>query len=185
MHDPGGPLIATARGGNVIGGGDWSEDRLIPDLMRALSEGQKLIIRSPRATRPWQHVLDCLSGYLLVGQHLLERDSMCAEAWNFGPDQQGNRTVKQVLDSLVGDWPELNYEVTANPQPHEAGLLQLDSAKANAHLGWRPVWNFDDTIRHTASWYRDWLQRGEVSSVAHLAAYCADAATSELGWARP
>ena len=98
---PSAPLLATARGGNVIGGGDWSEDRLIPDLVRAVGAGEPLVIRSPRATRPWQHVLDCLSGYLLLGQRLLAGDATCADAWNFGPDGEGNRTVEQVLRTLL------------------------------------------------------------------------------------
>lgn len=178
------PLLATARGGNVIGGGDWSEDRLIPDLVRSLLNDEPLIIRSPRATRPWQHVLDCLSGYLLLGQRLLEGDGKYAEAWNFGPDQQVNPTVEEVLSNLAGEWPGLRWKVTSSPQPHEAGLLQLDSAKAKMNLGWRPVWNSDDAFHRTAVWYRSWLDRGEVTSGADLAAYVADAGAAGLGWAQ-
>lgn len=184
FHHEGSPLLATARGGNVIGGGDWSEDRLIPDLVRSLTADSPMTIRSPHATRPWQHVLDCLSGYLVVGQHLLDRDASCAEPWNFGPDQQGNRTVEDVLQGLTRDWPRLPWQVTDTPQPHEAGLLQLDSAKAKSRLGWHPVWGYDDTIRHTARWYRRWLEDGEVSSVADLVEYTADAVDSGVGWAK-
>ena len=178
-------LLATARGGNVIGGGDWSEDRLIPDLVRSVITDEPLTIRSPHSTRPWQHVLDCLSGYLVVGQRLLEGDADCAEAWNFGPDQQGSRTVEQVLGDLSIDWPRMNWQVAASPQPHEAGLLQLDSAKAKMRLGWRPVWNYDQAIQHTASWYRMWLEDGEVMSTDELASYTADAVASGLNWATP
>jgi len=177
------PLLATARGGNVIGGGDWSEDRLIPDLVRSVVAGESLVVRSPRATRPWQHVLDCLSGYLLLGQRLLAGDSTCADAWNFGPDGEGSRTVEQVLGDLARTWPQLRWQVTSSPQPHEAGLLQLDIAKAKMLLGWRPVWNLEKAIHHTASWYRLLLEAGAVSSGDELATYVADAADSNLGWA--
>jgi CDP-glucose 4,6-dehydratase len=183
LQHPSAPLLATARGGNVIGGGDWSEDRLIPDLVRSVIAREPLVIRSPRATRPWQHVLDCLSGYLLLGQRLLAGDTTCADAWNFGPDGEGNRTVEQVLRDLARTWPQLRWQVASGPQPHEAGLLQLDSVKAKMHLGWRPVWNLQKTIHHTANWYRQLLEVGEVSSADELAAYVADAVDSGLGWA--
>lgn len=181
--ESGGPLLATARGGNVIGGADWSQDRLIPDLVRSLESGESLVIRSPHATRPWQHVLDCLSGYLVLGQRLLEGRANCAQAWNFGPDQSGVRTVADVLGDLKRDWPRLQWEITADPQPHEAGLLQIDSAKARSNLRWRPVWNYDEAIHHTAAWYRKWLESGEVTSLMQLARYSADAAAAGLDWA--
>lgn len=181
--DPWAPLVATARGGNVIGGGDWSQDRLIPDLVRAVSAGEPLVIRAPRATRPWQHVLDCLSGYLLLGQRLLAGDDSSADAWNFGPDGEGNRTVEQVVGDLARNWPQLRWESVSGTGPHEAGLLQLDSAKAKARLGWRPVWGIDTAIHHTASWYRRHLEVGEVSSNDELVAYVADATSSGLRWA--
>jgi CDP-glucose 4,6-dehydratase len=183
LQHPSAPLLATARGGNVIGGGDWSEDRLIPDLVRSVTAREPLIIRSPRATRPWQHVLDLLSGYLLLGQRLLAGDTTCADAWNFGPDGEGNRTVEQVLGDLARTWPQLRWQVTSSPQPHEAGLLQLDSAKSRMHLGWRPVWDLEKTIRHTAYWYRQLIEVGEVSSADQLAAYVADAVDSDQVWA--
>lgn len=177
------PLLATARGGNVIGGGDWSEDRLIPDLVRSVIAEEPLTIRSPHATRPWQHVLDCLSGYLLLGQRLLAGDASCAEAWNFGPDQQGSRTVEQVLHDLAREWPGLCWKLTDTTQPHEAGALQLDSAKARTRLQWRPVWNYEEAINRTADWYQTWLKSREVKSDEQLDAYTADAATSGLTWA--
>ncbi|MFV1365625.1 CDP-glucose 4,6-dehydratase [Mycolicibacterium elephantis] len=183
LQHPSAPLLATARGGNVIGGGDWSEDRLIPDLVRAVSAGRPLAIRAPHSTRPWQHVLDCLSGYLLLGQRLLAGDTHCAEAWNFGPDGDGNRRVEQVVEELARAWPQLEWHVATGPAPHEAGLLQLDSAKAKAQLGWRPVWTVEKAIRHTADWYRRLLEHSEVSSAADLSAYVADAADSGLQWA--
>jgi CDP-glucose 4,6-dehydratase len=183
LRQPSASLLATARGGNVIGGGDWSEDRLIPDLVRAVVAGEPLVIRAPRATRPWQHVLDCLSGYLLLGQRLLAGDATCADAWNFGPDGEGNRTVEEVLQHLARTWPQLRWQLASGPQPHEAGLLQLDSAKAKMHLGWRPVWDLGAAIDRTATWYRQWLELGEVSSADQLDAYITDAVNSGLGWA--
>lgn len=175
-------LLATARGGNVIGGGDWSEDRLIPDLVRSVAAGQALTIRSPQATRPWQHVLDCLSGYLTLGQKLLAGDTASADAWNFGPDAHGTRTVEQVLDDLGGTWPALRWHVESAGHPHEAGLLQLDSAKARMHLRWRPVWDYRTAIRRTAEWYRNWLADGRLSSQDDLEAYVADAEHARLEW---
>lgn len=185
MQQPSAPLLATARGGNVIGGGDWSEDRLIPDLVRSLVAGEPLVIRSPRATRPWQHVLDCLSGYLLLGQRLLAGETACAEAWNFGPDGEGNRTVEGVLRDLARTWPQLRWQVTSSSQPHEAGLLQLDTAKAKMNLGWRPVWPLESAIHHTANWYRSFLEGGEVASADQLATFVADAAKAGLDWVTP
>ncbi|MEE3063124.1 MAG: CDP-glucose 4,6-dehydratase [Actinomycetota bacterium] len=183
LQQPSAPLLATARGGNVIGGGDWSEDRLIPDLVRSVAVGEPLVIRSPQATRPWQHVLDCLSGYLLLGQRLLAGDDACAGAWNFGPDGDANRTVEQVLQDLAHTWPQLRWQVTSDPQPHEAGLLQLDSAKARMQLGWRPVWKLEKAIHRTADWYRLLMESGELPSTDELRAYIADAASAGLGWA--
>jgi len=130
------PLLATARAGNVIGGGDWSEDRLIADAVRAITSHTSLEIRSPQATRPWQHVLECLSGYLLLGRMLFEGRKEFADAWNFGPDPDGNRTVNDVLDMFRTHWPEFTQHAATGPRSHEAKLLYLDSAKAKAHLGW-------------------------------------------------
>lgn len=184
LNAPEGPLLATVRAGNVIGGGDWSEDRLVPDAVRSLAVGEPLIIRSPRATRPWQHVLDCLSGYLVVGQRLLEGDSDSAEPWNFGPDQQANRTVEEVLQSLNRELPRLEWQVSDEHQPHEASLLQLDSTKAKMRLGWEPVWNHEEAISRTASWYREWLGSGRAISLSQLAAYTADAVAFGVRWAK-
>jgi CDP-glucose 4,6-dehydratase len=179
------PLLATARAGNVIGGGDWSEDRLIPDLVRAVAQSRSLEIRSPLATRPWQHVLESLSGYLLLGQRLLQVDKTCAEAWNFGPEPEGNRSVLEVLNKLNGHWSSLRWFVTEKSQPHEAKLLYLDSSKARSKLRWQPVWNFETAINKTASWYRDWLEEGKVISRNQLMDYIADAEQAGVEWAKP
>jgi len=181
---PSSPLLATARAGNVIGGGDWSEDRLIPDLMRAIKAGQPLEIRSPYATRPWQHVLECLSGYLMLGQQLLQGNKSCAEAWNFGPDHEGNRQVHQVLTALKQIWNDIKWYCDDKPQLHEAQLLHLDSSKARARLSWHPVWSFDEGIAATAEWYRDWLREGKVISLGQLQNYFAMAEVRGLTWAQ-
>lgn len=183
FHGKNAPLLATARAGNVIGGGDWSEDRLIPDLVRAVEQGQTLEIRSPGATRPWQHVLESLSGYLLLGQKLLEGQSDFAEAWNFGPEPEGNRTVAEVLGKLGRHWPELAWQVSKEPQPHEANLLYLDSAKSKARLDWRPIWRLDDTLAATAAWYRSFQSAGHADSRAQLAGYIAAAQAANVLWA--
>jgi len=181
---PDAPLLATARAGNVIGGGDWSEDRLVPDLARAMSAGNSLEIRSPQATRPWQHVLESLSGYLLLGQRLLEGRNEFADAFNFGPERDGNCTVANVLTRLGKHWPELGWHMTSQPQPHEAALLFLDSAKARALLGWRPVWALDEALGATADWYRTYFATGEIESKAQLDVFIAKANTSGLEWCR-
>lgn len=181
LHERG-ILLATARAGNVIGGGDWSADRLVPDLVRAQAAGQPLQVRSPRATRPWQHVLDCLSGYLLLGQRLLAGDPACARAWNFGPVADDNRTVGAVLERMQAFWPELGWTDADSKGPHEAALLGLDSAEARKHLGWAPVWRLDDALRATAQWYRQALQDGACLTRAQLADYVDCAAGARAVW---
>lgn len=180
---PGSPLLASARAGNVIGGGDWSEDRLIPDAARAIASGQSLEIRSPNATRPWQHVLESLSGYLLLGQQLLGGQVRFADAFNFGPGADGNRTVSNVLDNLRQHWPGLRWRQTATPQVHETTLLQLDSTKAQRELGWLPVWSIDQGLQKTAEWYHRHATNGQVASVEQLEAFIAAAKSSGRNWA--
>ncbi len=177
-----GPLLASARAGNVIGGGDWSEDRLIPDLVRAIMANATLEVRSPAATRPWQHVLESLSGYLCLGQQLIEGRREFAQAWNFGPEREGNRTVGEVLTSLQAAWPALNWQLMSNPQPHEANMLHLDSAKARHHLGWRPVWSLNEGLNAVAEWYRAQTEHGAVISKLQLHAYVKDAEKACLAW---
>lgn len=183
FNTPSSPLLATARAGNVIGGGDWSEDRLIPDLVRSIEAGKSLEIRSPNATRPWQHVLECISGYLMLGQQLLEDNKSCAEAWNFGPDREGNRQVKQVLATLKADWPTVEWHCSDQAHPHEAQLLYLDSGKAREKLTWRPVWTFDEGVTATAKWYRAWLEGGDIISLNQLQNYIKLAKERGLSWA--
>ena len=176
-------LVASARAGNVVGGGDWSEDRLVPDLIRATGAGRVLEIRSPRATRPWQHVLESLSSYLLLGQRLLEGQADHADAWNFGPGPADNRTVADMLSLLGSHWPELRWELNRAAQPHEAGLLYLDSSKARQRLGWEPVWNLEDCIAATAEWYRTLQAGSQLLTRAQLARFVADARAAGRAWA--
>lgn len=185
FHSPGGPLLATARAGNVIGGGDWAADRLVPDLVRSVSARKALEIRSPDATRPWQHVLDSLSGYLALGQRLLAGDSIAASAWNFGPGPEANQTVASVLDRMSLYWPALAWQRAVGEQPHEARLLYLDSAKARTELGWRTVWSLDETLAATAEWYQEHEANGLPPSRAQLHRYQEAAIAGGLGWAMP
>ncbi len=150
-----GILVASARAGNVIGGGDWAEDRLIPDLVRAAVAGESPTVRNPQATRPWQHVLEPLAGYLLLGGHLLAGQTEFAEAWNFGPSPAANLTVAEMAARMAAHWPAVHcHTPLQTDQPHEATLLMLDSTKAHHRLGWYPVWDVDTTLARTAEWYQ-------------------------------
>lgn len=149
-----GPLIASARAGNVIGGGDWSADRLVPDAVRAVQQGSALLVRHPDATRPWQHVLEPLHGYLLLAARLLAGDARCATAFNFGPDAADNLPVAAVLDGLRAHWPQLEWQRDgARHAAIEAALLYLDSSKARQELGWQVRWPLAAGLEHTAQWY--------------------------------
>jgi len=147
-----GPSIGVARAGNVIGGGDVSVDRLLPDLIRSFSCGQTAQVRAPRSTRPWQHVLDCLNGYLLLTQKLLESDFR-GEAWNFGPLAESTRTVGEVASLAASLWGEgVTWEHVSDDGPHEASLLSLDSEKARTSLGWREYLDFEEAVGWTVYW---------------------------------
>ena len=145
--------IATARAGNVIGGGDWSEDRLVPDAIKAFTNGKPLMIRNPLATRPWQHVLEPLSGYLVLAQSLYIEGVKYAGGWNFGPSDEDTRAVKEVIELLSRGWGKNAIWQTHNAEaPHEAQLLKLDCSKAKAYLGWRPRWSVDESIAKILEW---------------------------------
>ena len=164
-------LIATARAGNVIGGGDWSEDRLVPDLVRAVMNNEALVLRYPNATRPWQHVLDSLSGYLSLGQKLLEGNREFAGAWNFGPEAISNVKVIDFLNMFKEEWSEINWRVCNKADFHEGSLLYLDSAKSRSKLDWNPTYNLSEAISTTANWYRSYLRDGNVDHWAQLSDY--------------
>ncbi|AWN34429.1 CDP-glucose 4,6-dehydratase [Methylobacterium radiodurans] len=147
--------LATARGGNVIGGGDWSEDRLVPDLVRAIRAGTPLVLRKPGAVRPWQHVLELLHGYLLLGARLLDGDARAAGAWNFGPARSGEVAVGRLVEAALAAWGGDPIPVRIEPSAvAEAGILKLDTAKAEAGLAWRPLLDFARTVQLTMDWYR-------------------------------
>jgi CDP-glucose 4,6-dehydratase len=147
--------IASARAGNVIGGGDWALDRLIPDVMRAVCSGKEVLIRSPHAIRPWQHVLEPLYGYLILAEKLYSQPRRYAEAWNFGPDDLDGLPVSEVLGLLSRSWgPGISWRIDDGPQKHEAGRLRLDSSKAQRMLGWQPQWKLSQALEATAQWYK-------------------------------
>lgn len=178
-----GIALASVRAGNVIGGGDWSEDRLIPDLIRAASIGETTIIRNPLATRPWQHVLDPLSGYLLLGSELLQGDKKHAEGWNFGPSASSNLTVGEIAELSKKIWPKIDYQIGSDTtQHHEANLLMLDCSKANKVLKWNPVWAKEKTISKTINWYRSFYEDGQVNTISDLLEYIKDAKNQNVRW---
>ncbi|MBP2493761.1 CDP-glucose 4,6-dehydratase [Methylobacterium sp. PvP062] len=152
--------LATARGGNVIGGGDWSEDRLVPDLVRAIRSRAPLVLRNPDAVRPWQHVLELLHGYLLLGARLLAADDAAVGAWNFGPARASEVAVRRLVEQALAAWggDPIPVQIEASAL-REAGILKLDAAKAEAELGWRPRLGFARTVRLTMEWYRDYSAR--------------------------
>jgi CDP-glucose 4,6-dehydratase len=184
FSDSSSPLLATARAGNVIGGGDWSEDRLIPDLVRAMQQRRSLEVRAPGATRPWQHVLESLSGYLLLGQKLLEGQSAFAGAWNFGPDPNGDLSVCDMLQTMQRYWPEVKWHVGDVRKFHESTLLYLDNSKARNQLRWRPIWAITASIEETISWYRANMERGEVISLLQLRRFQKAAKKASAEWAK-
>lgn len=174
-------LLATTRAGNVVGGGDWADDRLIPDLMRAAASGTTASIRNPDSTRPWQHVLEPLSGYLLLGRRLLEGDKEFAEGWNMGPDEDGVVPVREVVARMERAWDKVKVTYTPDPNaPHEARLLKLDCAKAKSRLGWKPVWSGLDTVEITASWYRAFTETGRIDSLSDIGRYVREARAAGL-----
>ncbi len=157
FSSPDSPLLASARAGNVFGGGDWSQDRLIPDIMKAALGGAKVVIRNPASIRPWQHVLEPVYGYLLLGARLISRDRAFAEGWNFGPDPDGVVTVETLADCIQAAWGPggARFEFgEAKTGPHEASVLRLDSTKAKTLLGWGPALSVDDAVRLTVAWHK-------------------------------
>lgn len=178
-------LLASCRAGNVIGGGDWAKDRLMTDIMLSVSQGKKVSIRNPRATRPWQHVLEPLSGYLHVGQKLLEEKLEFGEAWNFGPSDEGSITVEEVVNNVKKHWDKIDYEINQDlNQPHEANLLKLDCSKAHTLLKWKDVWDSDTTFERTVKWYKEFYEKQQVLSSADLQQYVQDAKNKNLEWVK-
>lgn len=165
-------LLATCRAGNVIGGGDWGVDRLIPDIVRATVARETMQIRNPEAIRPWQHVLEPLYGYLLLGQQLLEGNATCAAAWNFGPSDDDAISVRSIVEHAQRLWPEVRYEIAPQAeQPHEALRLKLDCSNARAKLGWKPRWDIATALTQTLAWYREFYERGVIMTDQNLQVY--------------
>ncbi|WP_231890223.1 CDP-glucose 4,6-dehydratase [Methylomonas methanica] len=162
-----GVALASARAGNVIGGGDWAEDRLIPDIIRAISQGQPVNIRNPHAIRPWQHVLEPLSGYLLLAEKLHEAGPNYAEAWNFGPNEDDAKPVRWIVEHLTMNWGEgASWVVDSGEHPHEAHYLKLDCSKAKARLAWSPRWCLQDTLNAIIIWQQAYRQGKDMHNVA-------------------
>jgi CDP-glucose 4,6-dehydratase len=158
--------IASARAGNVIGGGDFAADRLVPDCVRSVLKGEQVRIRSPRAIRPWQHVLEPLSGYLLLAERLWEDGAAHAEAWNFGPDDDDAVTVEHLVRSFCSFWGSgASYAADAGDHLHEATFLKLDCSKARSRLGWRPRWNLDRAVESTIAWTRAYAEQRDLREV--------------------
>jgi CDP-glucose 4,6-dehydratase len=166
--------LASARAGNVIGGGDWAEDRLIPDMLRAIAAGRPVQIRSPHAIRPWQHVLEPLSGYLTLAEHLHQHGAAYAEGFNFGPHDSDARPVEWIISRLCASWGDgAAWQLDGAPQPHEATYLKLDCAKARARLGWQPRWPLAHTIDQIVAWHRAHAAGADMRALtlAQIAAY--------------
>ncbi len=163
--EPSSVQIASARAGNVIGGGDWAPDRLIPDFFRALDTRQPLMIRSPNAVRPWQHVLEPVSGYLMLAERLYSEGQAFAEAWNFGPEESDARPVQWIVEHLC-KVSASRWECNEAPQAHEANYLKLDSSKARMKLGWRSRWNLQSALGYTLEWHHAWKRGADMAATS-------------------
>lgn len=171
-----GVAIATARAGNVIGGGDWAEDRLIPDIMRAITAGRAVNIRNPHAIRPWQHVLEPLSGYLLLAQKLYEDGAAYAEGWNFGPNDEDAKPVQWIVEQLTQSWGDgASWLLDGGEHPHEAHYLKLDCSKAKGQLNWHPRWHLDEALVKIVDWHQAWRDEKDMREMTlrQISAYCA------------
>lgn len=160
-----GVAVATARAGNVIGGGDCADDRLLPDFLRASDRGEPLVVRNPEATRPWQHVLEPLAGYIKLAQALVNDGPAFAEAWNFGPAPDDIIKVRQIADTLCGQLPGASWTLTETENPKEAQSLALDSAKARSRLGWSPRWQIKTALKHVLGWHLAWQAGANMAGV--------------------
>jgi CDP-glucose 4,6-dehydratase len=165
--------LASARAGNVIGGGDWAQNRLIPDFIRAISNGEKVIIRNPLAERPWQHVLEPLSGYLTLAAKLYKDGVRYAEGWNFGPDDFETKNVEWIITNICNTWGEgASYSIESNPQNHEAHYLKLDSSKAKSELVWFPKWNIHTTLKSIVEWHKAFLKGEDMRKITEEQINC-------------
>ncbi|MDA8905256.1 CDP-glucose 4,6-dehydratase [Candidatus Thioglobus sp.] len=157
--------IASVRAGNVIGGGDWAEDRLIPDILRSFQMTKPVKIRNPKATRPWQHVLEPLSGYLVLAQKLYYNNKEYSDGWNFGPKEQDVKPVGWILDNMLEYFPGSSWGLDKDSNLHEAGFLKLDISKAEYKLGWRPLWKLSDTLNKIVLWHNAWKNDEDMQAI--------------------
>jgi CDP-glucose 4,6-dehydratase len=158
--------LATARAGNVIGGGDWANDRLVPDILRALETNEPVLIRNPHAIRPWQHVLEPLSGYLILAQSLYENGQADAEGWNFGPRDEDAQPVQWIVERFCDAWGGgSTWSLQPGEHPHEANFLKLDISKARQRLQWSPRWSLDTALLHIVNWHRAWIAKEDMRSI--------------------
>ena len=160
-----GVSIASVRAGNVIGGGDWANDRLIPDILRSFENGNPVVVRNPKATRPWQHVLEPLSGYLILAHKLYDNCDKYDEGWNFGPDDKDVKSVDWILDKMTSKWPDSSWNIDHGSNPHEADFLRLDISKAKSKLGWKPVWELSRTLEKIVIWHNAWLNKEDMQVI--------------------
>lgn len=152
-----GIALATARAGNIIGGGDWAKYRIVPDAIRAFTGKKKLLVRNPHAIRPWQNVLEPLSGYLLLCEYLIKKPEDFATGWNFGPDDENVKSVSKLADIMVSSWGDnVEWTLDEEPYPHEAEILKLDCTKAKTKLNWNPIWSLERALKETVLWYKAW-----------------------------
>lgn len=158
--------LASVRAGNVIGGGDWAADRLIPDIVRALEARERPLIRAPGSIRPWQHVLEALGGYLMIAERLLAGDHSAATAWNFGPADEDTRPVGWIVEEMLRLWGASGWDRPDGPQPHEARILKLDCSKARSELGWRPALPLNDALRFVADWHQSVVKGGDAREIS-------------------
>lgn len=181
--------IASARAGNVIGGGDWAADRLIPDVVRAIASGRDIVLRNPHSTRPWQHVLEALSGYLWLGALMLREPDRFTSAYNFGPRADVRASVQEVVDCLLEGWPGHRSTVSVEPDhaTAESRLLRLDCERAESELGWRATWELDETLERIVSWYRAFYEdpRNGVyeCTASEIESYVCSAREKRIAWA--
>jgi len=157
--------LASVRAGNVIGGGDWANDRLIPDILRSFEKNKPVVIRNPKAVRPWQHVLEPLSGYLILAQKLYKNREEYAESWNFGPNEEDVKPVDWILEKMIDKWPHSSWEVDNNSNHHEAGFLKLDITKTESKLDWNPVWNLSQALEKIIDWHKAWINEKNMQAI--------------------
>lgn len=180
--------ISSVRAGNVLGGGDWAKDRLIPDIVKSLKDKKNILIRNPKAIRPWQYVLEPLSAYLLLATLMLEDTNKYSEGWNFGPDENINLNVENIIEKCINIWGEGSYTIDKSANPHEANLLNLDITKAKNVMNWFPVYNIEETLTESISWYKNFYTNETFNvkdySIKQIEKYVLKAKEKNILWSR-